>query len=172
MARILKIDGDSLKRQIFQHFKLFICRIACQCWASIYLWFFFVNFLFHQFPRHIFLEDCALPLSVHLCFNSEWMPICELLKLLRFWKKQKAFNFLVEYRSVFRPVTIDRFLVHSVLNRNVCLLRLFPSITIQTVGALLHPPIEGIVMQTYGSGKFDRLIAFFTMLILSPFLSF
>ncbi|KAK4005066.1 L-asparaginase-like isoform X1 [Daphnia magna] len=59
----------------------------------------------------------------------------------------------VEYRSVFRPVTIDRFRVHSILNRNVCLLRLFPSITIQTVRALLHPPIEGIVMQTYGSGN-------------------
>lgn len=58
----------------------------------------------------------------------------------------------VDYRSVFRPVTIDRFRVHSILNRNVCLLRLFPSITIQTVRALLHPPIEGIVMQTYGSG--------------------
>jgi L-asparaginase/Glu-tRNA(Gln) amidotransferase subunit D len=74
-----------------------------------------------------------------------------------------TFNFLVEYRSVFRPVTIDRFRVHSILNRNVCLLRLFPSITIQTVRALLHPPIEGIVMQTYGSGKFDRLVAFPTI---------
>ena len=58
----------------------------------------------------------------------------------------------MDYRSVFRPVSIDRFRVHSILNRNVCLLRLFPSITIQTVRALLHPPIEGIVMQTYGSG--------------------
>ena len=60
----------------------------------------------------------------------------------------------VDYRSVFKPVTIDRFRVHSILNRNVCLLRLFPSITIQTVRALLHPPIEGIILQTYGSGKF------------------
>ena len=63
-----------------------------------------------------------------------------------------VFLFIVDYRSVFRPVSIDRFRVHSILNRNVCLLRLFPSITIQTVRALLHPPIEGIVMQTYGSG--------------------
>jgi len=60
----------------------------------------------------------------------------------------------VDYRSVFRPVTIDRFRVHSILNRNVCLLRLFPSITIQTVRALLHPPIEGIILQTYGSGNY------------------
>ena len=62
---------------------------------------------------------------------------------------------------MFRPVTIDRFRVHSILNRNVCLLRLFPSITIQTVRALLHPPIEGIVMQTYGSGKFEFFLTFF-----------
>ena len=61
---------------------------------------------------------------------------------------------------MFRPVTIDRFRVHSILNRNVCLLRLFPSITIQTVRALLHPPIEGIVMQTYGSGKFEFSLTF------------
>lgn len=59
----------------------------------------------------------------------------------------------VDYRSIFRPMSIDRFRVHSNLNRNVCLLRLFPSITIQTVRALLHPPIEGIVLQTYGSGN-------------------
>ena len=64
------------------------------------------------------------------------------------------FWLLVDYRSVFRPVTIDRFRVHSILNRNVCLLRLFPSITIQTVRALLHPPIEGIILQTYGSGNY------------------
>ena len=51
-------------------------------------------------------------------------------------------------------MTIDKFRVHSSLNRNVCLLRLFPSITIQTVRALLHPPIEGVILQTYGSGMF------------------
>lgn len=59
----------------------------------------------------------------------------------------------VDQRSIFRPVNIDRFRVHSHLNRNVCLLRLFPSITIQTVRALLHPPIEGIILQTYGAGN-------------------
>jgi len=59
----------------------------------------------------------------------------------------------VDTRSIFRPLAIDRFRVHSILNRNVCLLRLFPSITIQTVRALLHPPIEGIILQTYGSGN-------------------
>jgi len=63
------------------------------------------------------------------------------------------FLFLVDTRSIFRPLAIDRFRVHSILNRNVCLLRLFPSITIQTVRALLHPPIEGIILQTYGSGN-------------------
>ena len=64
-----------------------------------------------------------------------------------------AVQMLVDMRSIFRPMAIDRFKVQSTLNRNVCLLRLFPSITIQTVRALLHPPIEGIVLQSYGSGK-------------------
>jgi len=59
----------------------------------------------------------------------------------------------VDYRSIFRPMAIAKFKVQATLNRNVCLLRLFPSITIQTVRALLHPPIEGIVLQSYGSGN-------------------
>ena len=71
-------------------------------------------------------------------------------------KKQRTcvyfFCFAVDARSIFRSESIERFKVHPFLNRNVCLLRLFPSITIQTVRALLHPPIEGIILQTYGAG--------------------
>ncbi|KAG8222017.1 hypothetical protein J437_LFUL002778 [Ladona fulva] len=33
------------------------------------------------------------------------------------------------------------------------MLRLFPSITLQTVHAFLQPPIEGMILQTYGSGN-------------------
>ncbi|XP_046402183.1 L-asparaginase-like isoform X2 [Ischnura elegans] len=59
----------------------------------------------------------------------------------------------VNYRELFRPIVIEKFRVHSKLNSNVALLRLFPSITLQTVSAFLRPPIQGIVLQSYGSGN-------------------
>lgn len=43
--------------------------------------------------------------------------------------------------------------VHSKLNRNVCFLRLFPGITADLVKGFLQSPIEGVVLQTYGSGN-------------------
>ncbi|XP_049812372.1 L-asparaginase-like isoform X2 [Schistocerca nitens] len=39
----------------------------------------------------------------------------------------------VDFRSVFRPTSIEPFAVHTALNRNVGLLRIFPSITTETV---------------------------------------
>ncbi|XP_037278693.2 L-asparaginase [Rhipicephalus microplus] len=42
---------------------------------------------------------------------------------------------------------------HDKLNRDVGLLRLFPSITAELVEAFLKPPIEGVVLQTYGAGN-------------------
>ncbi|KAJ8341416.1 hypothetical protein SKAU_G00337070 [Synaphobranchus kaupii] len=39
------------------------------------------------------------------------------------------------------------------MNRNVGLLRLFPGITAETVRAFLQSPMEGIVLETYGSGN-------------------
>ncbi|XP_035224089.1 L-asparaginase-like isoform X2 [Stegodyphus dumicola] len=59
----------------------------------------------------------------------------------------------VEWRNVYRPTSIEKFNVHCVLNHNVGLLRLFPSITVEVVRAFLSPPIEGVVLQTYGAGN-------------------
>ncbi|GFR33184.1 l-asparaginase [Trichonephila clavata] len=59
----------------------------------------------------------------------------------------------IEWRNVFRPSSIEKFNVHSSLNHNVGLLRLFPSITVEVVRAFLSPPIEGVVLQTYGAGN-------------------
>ncbi|XP_077484540.1 L-asparaginase 1-like [Amblyomma americanum] len=42
---------------------------------------------------------------------------------------------------------------HTTLNRNVGLLRFFPSITLEVVNAFLAPPVEGVVLQTYGAGN-------------------
>lgn len=43
--------------------------------------------------------------------------------------------------------------MHKTLNRNVGLLRIFPSITTDLVRAFVQPPIEGVVLQTYGAGN-------------------
>lgn len=59
----------------------------------------------------------------------------------------------VNYRSIFRSCVLDKFFVHASLNRNVGLLRLFPSITSELVKVFLQPPIEGVALQTYGSGN-------------------
>ncbi|EFN78526.1 L-asparaginase [Harpegnathos saltator] len=59
----------------------------------------------------------------------------------------------VEYGSFFRPCTLQKFDVHTSLNQNVGLLRLFPGITYKLVKAFLQPPIEGVVLQSYGSGN-------------------
>lgn len=40
------------------------------------------------------------------------------------------------------------------MNRNVGLLRLFPSITAETVKVFLQAPTQGVVLQTYGAGNF------------------
>ncbi|XP_053984145.1 L-asparaginase 1 [Hylaeus volcanicus] len=59
----------------------------------------------------------------------------------------------VDYRAIFRSCTLEKFHVHAVLNRNVGLLRIFPSITTDLVKAFLQPTIEGVVLQSYGAGN-------------------
>nr|XP_054927629.1 L-asparaginase-like isoform X2 [Dermacentor andersoni] len=59
----------------------------------------------------------------------------------------------VNWRAVFQQNTMEKFRVHSKLNRNVGLLRLFPSITVEVVRAFLTPPVQGVVLQTYGAGN-------------------
>lgn len=59
----------------------------------------------------------------------------------------------VNWKSVFQQNTMDKFRVHATLNRNVGLLRLFPSITVEVVRAFLTPPLQGVVLQTYGAGN-------------------
>ncbi|CAG2114109.1 unnamed protein product, partial [Medioppia subpectinata] len=59
----------------------------------------------------------------------------------------------VDWNSVFRWPTVAKFCVHSILSPNVGLLRLFPSISLETVRAFLTHPIEGVVLQTYGAGN-------------------
>ncbi|XP_052001001.1 60 kDa lysophospholipase isoform X1 [Xyrauchen texanus] len=59
----------------------------------------------------------------------------------------------INWDTVWRANTTTKFTVNTQLNRNVGLLRLFPGITADTVRAFLQPPMEGIVLETYGSGN-------------------
>ncbi|KAG9336555.1 hypothetical protein JZ751_002902 [Albula glossodonta] len=59
----------------------------------------------------------------------------------------------INWDTVWRANTTAKFVVHPEMNRNVGLLRLFPGITAETVRAFLQPPMEGIVLETYGSGN-------------------
>ncbi|XP_041132455.1 60 kDa lysophospholipase-like isoform X2 [Polyodon spathula] len=59
----------------------------------------------------------------------------------------------VNWDSVWRANTTKKFLVQTNMNRNVGLLRIFPGITSETVRAFLQPPMEAIVLETYGSGN-------------------
>lgn len=62
-------------------------------------------------------------------------------------------NVEIDYRLIFRPCTMEKFIVHTKLAENVGLLRLFPSISLATVKAFLQPPMTGVVLQTYGAGN-------------------
>lgn len=59
----------------------------------------------------------------------------------------------IDYRLIFRPCTVEKFTVHGKLNENVGLLRIFPSISTATIRAFLQPPMQGVVLQTFGSGN-------------------
>ncbi|XP_069772650.1 60 kDa lysophospholipase isoform X2 [Narcine bancroftii] len=59
----------------------------------------------------------------------------------------------VNWEAVWRPTSTKKFKVHTNMNRNVGLLRLFPGITAATVKAFLQAPMEGIVLETYGTGN-------------------
>ncbi|CAD5225552.1 unnamed protein product [Bursaphelenchus okinawaensis] len=59
----------------------------------------------------------------------------------------------VNWENIFRSNEIATFNVADKLCRNVSILRIFPSIPIESVRAVLRPPTQGVVLQTYGSGN-------------------
>ncbi|KAL1460557.1 hypothetical protein WDU94_012534 [Cyamophila willieti] len=60
----------------------------------------------------------------------------------------------VDRSAIFRPYTIDSFKIAKDLDKNVGILRIFPDITYATVKSFLDPPMNGVILQTYGSGNF------------------
>ncbi|XP_076166065.1 L-asparaginase isoform X2 [Ptiloglossa arizonensis] len=59
----------------------------------------------------------------------------------------------VDYCAIFPSCKLEKFHVHASLNKNVGQLRMFPSITTNLVKAFLQPPIEGVVLLSYGMGN-------------------
>ncbi|XP_055014638.1 60 kDa lysophospholipase-like isoform X2 [Boleophthalmus pectinirostris] len=62
-------------------------------------------------------------------------------------------NITVNWDIVWRDKSKQKFQVSTEMNQNVGLLRIFPGITATTVRAFLQPPIEGVILETYGSGN-------------------
>lgn len=52
-----------------------------------------------------------------------------------------------------RPTQIAKFTVNKQLNPNVGSLRLFPGINDTTIRAFLAPPLQGVVLETFGAGN-------------------
>lgn len=59
----------------------------------------------------------------------------------------------VTWDAVFPKTTMLPFYVHESMSENVGLLRLFPGINAQIVRAFLSAPMEGIVIESFGSGN-------------------
>ncbi|KAH8384119.1 hypothetical protein KR009_012199 [Drosophila setifemur] len=63
-------------------------------------------------------------------------------------------NIEINGRLIFRPCGLKRFTLHSDMNTNVAMLRIYPGLTKATLKDLLKEPIKGVVLQTYGAGNF------------------
>lgn len=59
----------------------------------------------------------------------------------------------IDYRLIFRPCGVDKFTVHSNLDENVGILRIFPNIPTSTIKAFLQPPMRGVVLESFGAGN-------------------
>ncbi|KAF9439000.1 hypothetical protein BGZ76_001895 [Entomortierella beljakovae] len=62
-------------------------------------------------------------------------------------------NIDVNWPEVIHPTSLSKFRSHKEMNSNVASLRLFPGITESTIRAFLAPPIQGVVLETYGAGN-------------------
>nr|XP_056707226.1 60 kDa lysophospholipase [Euleptes europaea] len=62
-------------------------------------------------------------------------------------------DFTINWETVWRSNTTKKFEVHTNMNSNVGILRIFPGITTAAVKAFLQSPMEGVVLETYGSGN-------------------
>ncbi|KAI5631018.1 L-asparaginase [Phthorimaea operculella] len=62
-------------------------------------------------------------------------------------------DFKVHTREIFKPTVIDKCRLHSGMSKNVGLLRIFPSVSGAVFKAFCQPPLEGVVLESYGAGN-------------------
>ncbi|KAK0564875.1 hypothetical protein OC861_004052 [Tilletia horrida] len=59
----------------------------------------------------------------------------------------------VAWDLIARPKGLDRLRVHTQMDGNVAVLRLFPGLSASTIRAFLSPPLRGCVLESYGAGN-------------------
>ncbi|XP_068618909.1 L-asparaginase 1-like isoform X1 [Battus philenor] len=62
-------------------------------------------------------------------------------------------DFEVNKKAIFKPTVIEKLQLHAKMSKNVGLLRIFPSISASVIRAFCQPPIEGVVLESYGAGN-------------------
>ncbi|XP_072929732.1 L-asparaginase 1-like [Epargyreus clarus] len=62
-------------------------------------------------------------------------------------------DFAVNKKAIFKPTVIEKCHLHAKMSKNVGLLRIFPSISSAVIKAFCQPPIEGVVLESYGAGN-------------------
>ncbi|KAH9814417.1 asparaginase-domain-containing protein [Melampsora americana] len=62
-------------------------------------------------------------------------------------------NVDVRWDLITKPTDRQAFRVHNAMCANVAVLRIFPSISPASVRAFLQPPLQGIVLETFGAGN-------------------
>ncbi|KAI9277638.1 asparaginase-domain-containing protein [Sporodiniella umbellata] len=62
-------------------------------------------------------------------------------------------NIDVNWPLILRPTHLSKFHVNTKLNPNVGSLRLFPGISNSTIRTFLAPPLQGVVLETFGAGN-------------------
>ncbi|KAF9014045.1 asparaginase-domain-containing protein [Cyathus striatus] len=62
-------------------------------------------------------------------------------------------DIVVNWNDVIRQTSLRRFRAHKEMSPHVATLRLFPGITGATIRAFFMPPIQGVVLETFGSGN-------------------
>ncbi|XP_014291286.1 L-asparaginase 1 [Halyomorpha halys] len=62
-------------------------------------------------------------------------------------------SFTVDYRFTLAAKSIAKFTVHPIVNENVSLLKIFPGIAANMIKSLMKPPVQGVVIQSFGAGN-------------------
>jgi L-asparaginase len=67
---------------------------------------------------------------------------------------ESGVNLKIDYERLMKPNMRKKMIVHKSLNDNILILKLFPGINQQTIEHIFNTPhLEGIIMETFGSGN-------------------